>query len=272
MTTSSPNSSAGPHAPGSRRRPAGVAREVSALGKTSAARSLPAERYFALPLLLGAGMGRVPCRHTADAHGRRGAAAPFAQRPGRPRGSAANLPFAVASALRSRRIVAAPVRAAQAVPRPGEYQQDALRHRHRGLGCGRQVDDGAHPDGTARPLALEPEGRSGDDGWLPAAERRAAPGKPYGAQGLSGELRHRRPFALSLRDQGRPAAREGAGLFPPDLRRRSGQVRHDRPPGHPRLRRHQRASGSRPARRRQDRPLRVGLLRLLDLYRRRGSN
>jgi type I pantothenate kinase len=48
--------------------------------------------------------------------------------------------------------------------------EDALHHRHRRLGRGRQVDHGARAEGTAVALAVEPEGRPDHHGRLPATQ------------------------------------------------------------------------------------------------------
>ena len=60
-----------------------------------------------------------------------------------------------------------------------------VHHRHRRLGGGRQVDDGAHAAGAAPPLAEHAQGRPDRHRRLPAAQRGPRARRADGAQGLS---------------------------------------------------------------------------------------
>ena len=75
---------------------------------------------------------------------------------------------------------------------------------------------------------------------------------------------------LPVRRQGGPAQRRGAGLLAPDLRYRAGRIDLRGPARHSGRRGHQRARPEPPHAGRQGDPVRLGLLRFLDLPPRRG--
>ena len=52
-----------------------------------------------------------------------------------------------------------------------DRRQDALHHRRRRLGCGRQVNHGARAAGAAGALAERAHGRPDHDRWLSLSER-----------------------------------------------------------------------------------------------------
>ena len=102
------------------------------------------------------------------------------------------------------------------------------------------------------------------DGFL-SAQRRARAPRPDGAQGLSGELRHRRRCCASSPTSRPASASRGAGLFAPRLRRGAGRGDGGRPARHPDRRGAQRAAAGAAAEGRHGDPVRLRLLRLLGL-------
>ena len=182
-------------APISRRHPHGPARRTAAL---------------ALSHLLARRMGVVARRHADDARAGRDRPAALAQRPARHRRGRGNLPAAVAAPVDVRGGDAAPVRRAAALPRH-RGRQDAVHHRRRRLGGGRQVDHRARAAGAARALAQCAQGRSRHHRRLSLSQRHPGTRRPDGEEGLSGELRpHRRCCAscpTSRRATVRPARR-----------------------------------------------------------------
>ena len=214
------------------------------------------------------GVGGIARRHADDPDAGRGQPAALAARPPRHEGGRGHLSAAVAAVVALCRGDPAPAPGAAALPRQ-RGRQDALRHRRRRLGCGRQVDHRARAAGAAGALDQCAEGRPDHHRRVPAAERGAGARRPDGEEGLSGELRPAGAAGVSLRRKGRPASGACAGLFASDLRRDAEPVGRDRPAGHPDRRRAQRAADRAPAQGRQGDPVRVGLLRLLGLSRRR---
>ncbi len=162
---------------------------------------VPTDRYSPYRFFTRRALGRVPRRHADDADRRRGAAAELALRSDRSRRSQAHLSVAVAPALGACRGEPAAVSPAPGLLQRARRGQDAVHHRHGRLGRGRQVDHGAHPEGAAGALAVEPEGRSRHHRRLPLSQRASAPRKPDGAQGLSRQLRRRRAAALPVGHQ-----------------------------------------------------------------------
>ena len=114
---------------------------------------------------------------TLDA--RRGDAAALAARPARHGGDRGHLPAAVAPAVALRRRDPAAVPGPAALPRH-RGRQDALRHRRRRLGRGRQVDHGARAPGAAGALAQRAQGRSRHHRRLPLSQRGARARRPDG--------------------------------------------------------------------------------------------
>ena len=149
-------------------------------------------------------------------------------------------------------------------------RRDALHHRHRRLGRGRQVDHGARAARAAPPLAEHAEGRPDRDRRLPPPQRRAAARRADGAEGLS-----RRATTCRRCSPSSPTSRPASATS----RRRSirtssydivpGRDDHDRPARHPHRRGAQRAADLAAAARRRGGAVRLGLLRFLDLSRRR---
>ena len=101
-------------------------------------------RRLAAPRLHPRRMGEAPRRHAADADRRRPRAAEEPQRPDLARRGRRDLPAAVAPPQPLRRGDAGPARRDAHLPRHPR-RRDALHHRHRRLGRGRQVDHGARP-------------------------------------------------------------------------------------------------------------------------------
>jgi hypothetical protein len=141
-------------------------------------------------------------------------AAALAQRPGRSRRGAADLPVIVAAAFGACGIVSQLLfEQRKHFLNLSNGDQDAVHHRDRRLGGRRQVDHRAYPEGASGPLAVEPEGRSGDHRRFSLSQRGAQARKPDGPQGLSRKLRCRCGLAVSLRDQGRQHNRCGAAAI-----------------------------------------------------------
>ena len=230
----------------------------------------PTERLFALPLLLGRGMGAFPRRYAADADGRRSPAAALAQRPDRSRRGPAHLSVAVAAAV-------GPCRDRRSCCSASASASSACRRRVKTpfiIGIAGSVAVGKST--TARVLkellARWPSSPKVDlvttDGFLypnevlrreNLMERKGFP-ESYDVGAL---LRF-----LSAIKAGQP------NVTAPLYSHLTYDVLPDefvdhRPAGHPDLRGHQRAAAARSAEGRQDRAVRVGLLRFLDLYRRR---
>ena len=127
-------------------------------------------------------------RHAADADRRGPDAAEEPQRPDLARGGGRDLPAAVAPAQPLRRGDPGTARRHPHLPRH-RGRGDAVHHRPRRLGRGRQVDDGARAARAAPALAQHAQGRADRDRRLPASQRGARPRGADGAQGLPGELR-----------------------------------------------------------------------------------
>ena len=147
--------------------------------------------------------------------------------------------------------------------------QDALHHRRRRIGGGRQIDHRARAAGAAGALVAAAEGRSGDDRRLSVSQRGARAARPDAEEGLSGELRSADAAGVPERHQGRTAAGARAGLFAFDLRHHSEPMDRGRPAGHPDRRGRQCAADRPAAARRQGGAGGLGFLRFLGLYRRR---
>ena len=133
-------------------------------------------------------MGATARRHPAHAHDRRSAQAAVDARSDLARRGRRHLSAAVAAARALCRGDAGAVQGDAALPWR-DRRQSPLHHRHRRLGRGRQVDDGARVAGAADPLAEHAQGAARHHRRLPAPERRTDPAGHHGPQGLSRELR-----------------------------------------------------------------------------------
>ena len=96
-------------------------------------------------------------------------------------------------------------------------RQDAVHHRRRRVGRGRQIDHRARPAGAAGALAECAEGRPYHHRRLSLSERGSGERRADGEERISRKLRSAGAAAVFIRRESRSASGARAGLFAPGL-------------------------------------------------------